>query len=65
MEWGSDDMPETGDSEYEETEADIEESICSAIDDGFLTDEPSHNSEQMVQPRTVVDEDIHEVRDKK
>ena len=64
MEWGSDDMPETGDSEYEETEADIEESICSAIDDGFLTDEPSHNSEQMVQPRMVVDEDIHEVRDK-
>ena len=65
MEWGSDDRPETGDSEYEETEADIEESICSAIDDGFLTDEASPNSEQIVQLRTVTDKDIWTVSDRK
>ena len=44
MDWSSDDMTETDDSDYEETEADIEESICSAIDDVFLTDEASPNS---------------------
>ena len=101
MDWGSEDMTETDDSEYEDpvdranrlyvescnydlsegmtpmtytpplrknrrrryeagtkNETDIEESICSTIDDGFLTDEESPNSEQMVQSRTVADEDI-------
>ena len=50
MDWS---LTETEDSDYEETEADIEESICSAIDDEFLTNEASPNSEQMVQPNTV------------
>ena len=45
-------------------ETDIEESNCGTIDDGFLTDEESPNSEQMVQPRTVADEDIMTVRDR-
>ena len=65
MDWGSEDMTETDDSEYEETETDIEESICSTIDDGFLTDEESPNSEQMVQPRTVADKDFLTVSDRK
>ena len=46
-------------------ETDIEESICGTIDDGFLTDEESPNSEQMVPPRTVADEDIFTVSDRK
>ena len=37
----------------------------STIDDGFLTDEESPNSEQMVQPRTVADKDILTVSDRK
>ena len=65
MDWSSDYMTETDDSDYEETEADIEESICSAIDDGFLTDEASPNSEQMVQLNTVTDKDILTVSDRK
>ena len=65
MDWGSEDMTETNDLEYEETETDIEESICSTIDDGFLIDEESPNSEQMVQLRTVVDKDILTVSDRK
>ena len=107
MDWGSEDMTETDDSEYEDpvdranrlyvescnydlsegmtpmtytpplrknrrrryevrkkNETDIEESNCGTIDDGFLTDEESPNSEQMVQPRTVADEDIMTVRDR-
>ena len=98
MDWGSEDMTETDDSEYEDPidrdnrlyvescncdlsecmtprtytpplrrnrrrryevrkkyETDIEDSICGTIDDGFLTDEESLNSEHMVQPRTVAD----------
>ena len=108
MEWGSEDMTETDDSEYEDpidranrlyvescnydlsegmtpktytpplrknrrrryevrkkNETDIEESISGSIDHGFLTDEESPNSEPTVQPRTVADEDIHTVRDRK
>ena len=65
MDWGSEDMTETDDSEYEETETDIQESICSTIDDGFLTYEESPNSEQMVQPRTVADKDLLTVSDMK
>ena len=91
MDWGSEDMTETDDSEYEDPvdrdnwldvescncdlsegmtprtyipplqrnrrrryevrknyETDIEDSICGTIDDGFLTDEESPNSEHMV-----------------
>ena len=98
MGWGSEDMTETDDSEYEDPvdrdnrlyvescncdlsedrtprtytpplrrnrrrryevrknyETDIEDSMCGTIDDGFLTDEESPNSEHMVQPRTVAD----------
>ena len=44
-------------------ETDIEESNCGSIDDGFLTDEVSPNSEQMVQPRTVAD-NVTRVRDR-
>ena len=51
-------MTETDDSEYAETETDIEESICSTINDGFLTYKESPNSEQMIQPRTVADKDF-------
>ena len=101
MDWGSEDMTETDDSEYEDpvdranrlyvescnydlsegmtpmtytpplrknrrrryevrtkNETDIEESICGTIDE-------SPNSEQMVQPRTVADEDILTVSDRK
>ena len=58
-------MTETDDSDYEETEADIEESNCSAIDDVFLTDEASPSSEQMVQLNTVTDKDILAVSDRK
>ena len=48
MGWSSDDMTETDYSDYEETEADIIDSIGSAIDDEFLTDEALSNSEQPV-----------------
>ena len=108
MEWGSDDMTETDDSEYEGSmdranrlyaesynydlsegmtpmtytpplrrnrrwryevrktnEAELVESISVTSDRGFQADKESPESEPMVQPRTVVDEDIHEVRDKK
>ena len=51
-------MVETDDSEYAETETDIEGSICSTINDGFLPYKESPNSEQMVQPRTVADKDF-------
>ena len=107
MEWGSDDMTETDDSEYEGSidranrlyvesynydlsegmtpktytpplrmnrrrryevrknyETDIEDSICGTIDDGFLTDEESPNSEHMVQPRTVADNVNRTVRNR-
>ena len=107
MEWGSDDMNETDDSEYEDSmdranrlyvesynydlsegmtpmtytpplrrnrrrryevrktnEAELVESISVTSDRGFQADKESPESEPMVQPRTVVDEDIHEVRDK-
>ena len=58
-------MTETDDSEYEETETDIEESISGSIVHGVLTEEESPNLEPMVQPRMVADEDIHTVRDRK
>ena len=58
MGWSSDDMTETVYSDYEETEADIIDSIGSAIDDEFLTDEALSNSEQPVQINTVTDKDI-------
>ena len=50
-------MTETDYSDYEETEADIIDSIGSAIDDEFLTDEALPNSEQAVQINTVTDKD--------
>ena len=109
MEWGSEDMTETDDSEYEDPDEranrlfvesynyalsegmtlrhipppplrknrrrrykvrkkngpEIEESIGGTSDRGFQTDEDSPNSEPTVQARTVVDEDIPTVRDKK
>ena len=108
MEWGSDDMTETDDSEYEDpderanhlyvesynydlsegmtpetytpplrknrrrrydvrkkNEPEIQESISGTSDRGFQTDKESPNSEPTVQPRTVADEDILTVRDKK
>ena len=108
MEWGSEDMTETDDSEYEgpmdranrlymerynydlsegmtpktytpplrknrrrryevrkKNETKIEESISVTSDLGFQTDEESPKSEPTVQPRTVADEDIHTVRDRK
>ena len=107
MEWGSEDMTETDDSEYEDPvdrdnrlyvescncdlsegmtprtyipplrrnrrrryevrkkyETDIEDSICGTIDDGFLTDKESLNSEHMVQPRTVADNVNRTVRNR-
>ena len=107
MDWGSEDMTETDDSEYEDpvdranrlyvescnydlsegitpmtytpplrknrrrryevrkkNETDIEESNGGTINDGFLTDEESPNSEQMVQPRTVADNVTRTVRDR-
>ena len=54
MDWNSDDMTETDYSDYEETEADIMDSISSAIDDEFITDEALPNSEP-VQVNTVTD----------
>ena len=51
-------MTETDYSDYEETEADIIDSIGSAIDDEFLTDEALPNSVQPVQINTVTDKDI-------
>ena len=108
MEWGSEDMTETDESEYEDPDEranrlyvesynydlsegmtpetytpplrknrrrryefrkkngpEIEESMGGTSDRGFQTDEDSPNSESTVQPRTVVDEDIPTVRDKK
>ena len=108
MEWGSDDMTETDDSEYEDPdesanrlyvesfnydlsegmtpeiytpplrknwrrryevrkkkEPEIEESISGTSDRVFQTDNESPNSEPTVQPRTVADEDIPTVSDKK
>ena len=65
MDWNSDDMTETDYSDYEETEADIIDSIGSAIDDEFLTDEALPNSEQPVQINTVTDEDIWTVSNRK
>ena len=65
MDWSSDYMTETDDSDYEETEADIEDSIGSAIDDEFLTNEALPNSEQLVQINTVTDKDILTVSDRK
>ena len=56
-------MTDTDDSDYEEIEADIEDSIGSAIDDEFLTDEALPNSEQPVQINTVTDKDIWTVSD--
>ena len=107
MDWGSEDMTQTDDSEYEDPvnrdnrlyvescncdlsedmtprtytpplrrnrrrryevrkkyETDIEDSICGTIDDGFLTDEESLNSEHMVQPRTVADNVNRTVRNR-
>ena len=40
------------------------ESSSVTSDRGFQADKESPESEPMVQPRTAVDEDIHEVRDK-
>ena len=65
MDWNSDDMTETDNSDYEETEADIMDSISSAIDDEFLTDEALPNSEQLVQVNTVTDKDIWTVSNRK
>ena len=107
MEWGSDDMTETDDSEYEgsmdranrlyvesynydlskgmtpmtytpplrknrrrryevrkKNEPELEESISFASDRGFQADKESPESELMVQPSTVADEDIPKVRDR-
>ena len=104
MEWGSDDMTETDDSEYDDPmnranrlyvenynydlsegmtpmtytpplrrnrrrryevrktkEADLVESVSVTGDRDFQADMRSPESEPMVQPRTVVDEDIQEV----
>ena len=104
MEWGSDDMTETDDSEYEgsmdranrlyvesynydlsegmtpmtytpplrksrryevrkKNAAELVESISVTSDRGFQVDKESPESEPMVQPRTVADEDIPKVRD--
>ena len=106
MEWGSDDMTETDDSEYDDPmdkanrlyvenynydlsegmtpmtytlplrrnrrrryevrktkEADLVESISVTGDRDFQADMESPKSEPMIQPRTVVDENIQEVRD--
>ena len=65
MDWNSDDMSETDYSDYEETEADVIDSIGSAIDDEFLTDEALPNSEQPVQINTVTDKDIWTVSNRK
>ena len=65
MDWSSDDMTETDYSDYEETEADIIDSIGSAIDDEFLTDEALPNLEQPVQINTVTDKDIWTVSNRK
>ena len=65
MDWSSDYMTETDDSDYEETETDIIDSIGSAIDDEFLTDETLPNSEQPVQINTVTDKDIWTVSNRK
>ena len=65
MDWNSDDMTETDYSDYEETEAVIRDSIGSAIDDEFLTDEALPNSEQPVQINTVTDKDIWTVSNRK
>ena len=107
MDWGSEDMTETDDSEYEDPvdrdnrlyvescncdlsegrtprtytpplrrnrrrryevwknyKTDIEDSMCGTIDDGFLTNEESPNSEHMVQPRTVADNVNRTVRNR-
>ena len=107
MEWGSEDMTETDDSEYEDPmdrinrlyvknynydlfdgmtpmtytppirkgrrrryevrkkkETELVESSSLTSDRGFQADEESPESEPMVQPRTVVDEVIPDVRDK-
>ena len=48
-----------------EKKTEIEESISVTSDRGFQTDKESPNSELTVQPRTVADEDIPTVRDKK
>ena len=63
--WNSDDRTETDYSDYEESEADIIDSIGSAIDDEFLTDEALPNSEQPVQINMVTDQDIWTVSDRK
>ena len=107
MEWGSEDMTETDDSEYEgsidranrldvesynydlsegmtprtynpplrrnrrrryevrvKSEVDVEESITVTSDRVFQTDEESAKLEPTVQPRTVADDDIPNLRDK-
>ena len=64
MDWNSDDMTETDYSDYEESEADIMDSISSAIDDEFITDEALPNSEP-VQVNTVTDKDIWTISNKK
>ena len=107
MEWGSEDMTETDDSEYEDPmgrvnrlyvesynydlfkgmtpmtytpsirknrrrryevrkkkETELVESSSLTSDRGFQADKESPESEPMVQPRTVADEDIPNVRDK-
>ena len=45
-------------------EAELEESISVTGDRGFQVDKESPESEPMVQPRTVADEDIPKVRDR-
>ena len=58
-------ITETDDSDYEETEADIIDSIGSAIDDEFLTNVALPNSEQPVHINTVTDKDIWTVSNSK
>ena len=65
MDWSLDEMTETDYSDYEETEADIIDSIGSAINDEFLTEEVLPNSEQPVQINMVTDQDIWTVSDRK
>ena len=49
---------------WKKNETDIEESNGGTINDGFLIDEESPNSEQMVQPRTVADNVTRTVMDR-
>ena len=55
MDWGSEDMTETDDSEYEETEMDSKESVSSTGDQGCRTDEESPSPEESIESGTASD----------